>query len=1079
MTPPDWIKRHPLLTGVLVMLVLASLWIGYFLASFDLNDYRGELQSQLGELLDLSVHLGDAQLRLRDAGIAITFNNVTLGDDTSAIGLETGDLWLLFEWSALFRQELRFSKIGMLQPTVRLDTAKTNTETLYENGLSQMFAGSHVILEGLSIQSLEIRDGRFLLKPPVDQTNVEALVFENVDIHIGHFAQGQTTTLVLTAALLQSGQPARVNVTGTAALPVRLTDWKDIRLDLNIDLTHLAGTMISQIPALALHDIYIDGETSVESRFVGSFADGLSCSSKLADGQLTLKSQALPAPYPVEHLQFDGIFSIEEDHYQYRELSIQLDGIRLTGEASLRQEEANRQLDLQFNEGILPLSSLAPMIPSHSKSRLSFPSEGSLWLERGRISFQIDAEEPAGTTLQTAQLSGVLENVIWHPAPAVEVSLTKLNFDSDGPLWKLTDGKGSIGAIPLGLHGIIDLTDINAPDIDLTLTGTAQSKDLLSLFGKQPEPSLTISGAFPFAAKLKGHPAELGLDFDVHLDTLDLAYGKVFHFPPTVGSKLQLHSHLAGQSLKIDHASLHLPPAKGRISGQVDLTDKPEMALKGVIEITDAAALQPLQPRLKKLQLSGGAHLDFTLKGPLTQTEHQAILTLHDVGFSMRGIMADISKVQGRIHLTDTGLESEEMLARIGDSPVTFKARLDDLKNPNLILDLYANQVRADELIFYSDQITLHDLSSRLEIAPGKVVIALADVSMPNGTRARVSGQVATTPHIKVELDISSGFADIEEVIGLWSRLSPEARTSLEERRAARAAQRKPYEVIIKARADKGNVYGMHFQNAVGTIEQKPGQLVIHPLSFNVDKGLCTSQVIVDFFQDKPPLMRISGHAQDVDAYRIYNELLKQKGILKGRLSGDFYLQGEIGKTYLPSSLGSFDVVLRDGVLKKFHVLSKVFSLLNVSQLFALKLPDMDLEGMPYDKITGNLVMKNGVLSSEKLLVESEAMNQSYIGKFDLVKKQIDLSLAIQPLRTVDKILSRIPIAGWLLTGEEKALITTHFAVKGPLGKAEVSIQPVTSISEKTLGLIRRTLGLPVKLVTDPAILFGGGTEEK
>ena len=1076
MPHPTWIKKHPLLTGVLVMFVMSSLWIGYFLASFDLNDYRGDLQGRLEERLGLPVHLGKAQLRLRDAGIAITFNDVTIGNGTSAFALESHNLWLLFEWSALFRQELRFSKIGVLQPTVRLANISPNHGTPTENGFIRMFAGSHAVLEGLSIQSLEIRDGRFLLLPPPDQEGAKPISFESVDTHLGHFALGQTTRLTLTATLLQEGQPAQVNITGTAALPDRFEDWMDTRLDINADLTHLDSTIINQVPALTLSGFTCQGKASLENRAVGSVAEGLRFSSKLTAEPLTLSGPALPAPYPIRHFQADGTFSKKGDRYQLRNVSAQLDGVRLTGDISLQQDEQRRWLELQLTQGVLPLASLPEALQLHQESPWLPSPEGSLWLERGQVKIGLGTDKRPVVTLDKTQFTGTVQNLTWQPVPGAKLSLDSLRFDSAGPLWTLSDGRGSLGSTSLQLQGVVDLSDVKAPDLDLSLAGTAQPGDLLPLLGKQSAPDLAISGAIPFLAELQGPLAQLNLDLEARLDAMALTYAESVRRPPTPGGLLQVHGLLTRQRLDVEHAHLQLSPASGRVSGRVDWSEQPAIALQGFLEVTDTSALQQIMPSLDKLHLSGGANLEFSLNGPFQQLEHRAVLTLHDIGISMHGIIADISKLQGKVHLSRTGLESEEMMARIGNSPVSFAARLTDLTAPNLILDIRADQVRADELIFYSDQILLHDLKSRLEIAPGKVAFTSAQVRLPNGTQAQVTGQVTSKPHVKVELDITSEFANIEEVIGLWSHLSPEAREARRNRRPTRVKARKPYEVIINARADKGDLYGMHFQNAVGTIIQKPGQLTIHPLDFTVDKGRCTAQVIVDFNQDKPSLMRISGHAQDVDAYRIYNELLKQNGILMGSLSGDFYLQGEIGKTYLPSSFGSFDVEIKDGVLRKFHVLSKIFSLLNVSQLFALKLPDMDLEGMPYDTINGSLVMKNGILSSEKLLVKSEAMNQSYIGQLDLVEKKVDFTLAIQPLRTVDKILSRIPIAGWLLTGEEKALITTHFAVKGALAKPEVSVQPVTSISEKTLGLIRRTLGLPVKLVTDPSILWGSGT---
>ena len=88
---------------------------------------------------------------------------------------------------------------------------------------------------------------------------------------------------------------------------------------------------------------------------------------------------------------------------------------------------------------------------------------------------------------------------------------------------------------------------------------------------------------------------------------------------------------------------------------------------------------------------------------------------------------------------------------------------------------------------------------------------------------------------------------------------------------------------------------------------------------------------------------------------------------------------------------------------------------------------------MPYNKITATLAIKDGVISSNDLYVAGDALNISAIGKVDLVKNELDATIGVKPLQTVDKVLSHIPIVGWILTGKNKSLITAYFEAKGKL----------------------------------------------
>ncbi|MDY0261515.1 AsmA-like C-terminal domain-containing protein, partial [Syntrophotalea acetylenica] len=190
---------------------------------------------------------------------------------------------------------------------------------------------------------------------------------------------------------------------------------------------------------------------------------------------------------------------------------------------------------------------------------------------------------------------------------------------------------------------------------------------------------------------------------------------------------------------------------------------------------------------------------------------------------------------------------------------------------------------------------------------------------------------------------------------------------------------------------------------------------------------------------------------------------------------GAFYLQGPAGPELLIRGKGGADIRMKNGVLYRFSFLSKVFSLLNVSQIFSFRLPDMAQKGMPFKRLDATLRLDEGHLETEDLIVESNAMNLSLVGNWDLRQDRLNLVMGVKPFGTVDKIVSSIPLAGWILTGESKALITAHFRISGPSGDPDVDAIPVTSVSEKVLGIFQRMLGLPGKVIEDVGELFQTG----
>ncbi len=138
------------------------------------------------------------------------------------------------------------------------------------------------------------------------------------------------------------------------------------------------------------------------------------------------------------------------------------------------------------------------------------------------------------------------------------------------------------------------------------------------------------------------------------------------------------------------------------------------------LEIADLAAARPFAPLLEKLQLLGGAALVVEAAGPLMDLQPQFSVELQDVSMPAHGIVADLSRLNGRLLIEGKGVHGDKLTALVGNSPVTGKAEIADLDKPQLELWVSAPAIRADELIFRSDRTMLRNLSGRLLLRPGR-----------------------------------------------------------------------------------------------------------------------------------------------------------------------------------------------------------------------------------------------------------------------------------------------------------------------------------------------------------------------
>ena len=75
----------------------------------------------------------------------------------------------------------------------------------------------------------------------------------------------------------------------------------------------------------------------------------------------------------------------------------------------------------------------------------------------------------------------------------------------------------------------------------------------------------------------------------------------------------------------------------------------------------------------------------------------------------------------------------------------------------------------------------------------------------------------------------------------------------------------------------------------------------------------------------------------------------------------------------------------------------------------------------------------------------------------------MDSTLGLHPFVTVDKIISNIPLAGWIIAGREKSTITMYYKIYGPLKNPEVEAVPISGMGKKILGIFERIFTAPIK----------------
>jgi len=277
------------------------------------------------------------------------------------------------------------------------------------------------------------------------------------------------------------------------------------------------------------------------------------------------------------------------------------------------------------------------------------------------------------------------------------------------------------------------------------------------------------------------------------------------------------------------------------------------------------------------------------------------------------------------------------------------------------------------------------------------------------------------------------------------------------------------WKVEGKVEADRVRYRDLLCQELKVEMKTVDGKLLFHPFQFEAAGGDLWGEGWIEpvergiRFEIKPRLSNMEVKA--------FLRVLLQKGREeKVEVTGRIHIdkvelrgEGEDLQKMKETLNGGLRLEMENGVIERFNVLSKIFSILNVSQLFKGRLPDLTTKGLPYYQIIANIDIKDGIASTEDLVVDSDAMKITLFGKFDVRKNLIDVKIGIHPLVTLDTVLSNVPIAGYVLTGKDKAFLSYIYEVKGDLNNPKIEAVPIKSVGEGFWGIVKRLLETPLR----------------
>jgi hypothetical protein len=166
---------------------------------------------------------------------------------------------------------------------------------------------------------------------------------------------------------------------------------------------------------------------------------------------------------------------------------------------------------------------------------------------------------------------------------------------------------------------------------------------------------------------------------------------------------------------------------------------------------------------------------------------------------------------------------------------------------------------------------------------------------------------------------------------------------------------------------------------------------------------------------------------------------LEGKVSTEGRLDWKTSTKRENNGIY---KIGSMDVRVYDGVIHRFEILSKIFSLINLGSIVRGRIPDIMAQGLPFQKLIWKMEVFDQKWKIKDLKLTSDAARIDSTGMYFSGQERVDFRVEVSPLVGIDTIFSGL--FGNLITRDGKTLTTT-FRVRGLSASPDVRLEPFDS----------------------------------
>jgi uncharacterized protein YhdP len=1066
--PSHFIKISGVLLVTVATLVTATAFFLPYL--LDVNAYRTEIITALQQSLNRQVSFSSGSFAWH-LGPSFEFKSFTVKErDGVADFITARQITVQLALMPLLEKKVELKNLILDETTISLFRTSSGTYNI-DDLLKPDKEGGDV---RVNFKKIRINKGTILWKDMAGRKEPFSAELHNISLTANNIERGQKGHLKLNADIsAASGAPTLFTLSSSLQLPSDRKSLLETVVDGNLTLKQAEIGRFWTYFGRYIPFANTGGRLDIATSFKGKPQD-FSAKGKIMISGATVKWPTIfHAPLSPKTLKLEYTIALTKQLIDISAADLSMEGFRIKGSFKMHDyltkdphiiAKASTPSTFRYEDvrnyvpyGIIE-SGTADYIENKIKSGIFKLDTGIL---DGRVSQIVHME--IGQNYNTLMIRGPVEKAVLSYGPkAPTFNNIKGIVELKGKNFNLIGMTGNFGTSPFSLNGSITEYNTDKPaDYPTRMDIAPQAPEMAWLAKLAGIPKLEYSSSSSLRLTGSGHHSAYRLNGDWDLKQAAYTLQGYVSKPLSIPNTLKFSTVIGKESTRVTAVNYNLQPLVITGSGLIGYGEKPYLGfdlqtnrfvMGGTLPIL--SMWQKYNPQgTVQAQIRGGGDLD----DPGAMDYHGTV-NLTRLSVQPDDQLKQINDISGSIIFKGNGLETSSLSARYGDSVITMKAAIKSLKNPEVDITLSSPQLYLRDVNLAEGRPNASVRRFNASCTLRKDAITLRSVSgLINSSNFNLSGVYLTGRTPQATIYVTSSKLDLDEL-----RMFSSPPQKAESQKSPRL------DVKLSLNVETGNIGKLTFSKLSAAAQQESGTLYLQNLTAGVLGGKLTAKGRIAPGGEQGDRYDLAFDIIRADAEKLFTAL-----DISREVTGTLALHGNLtarGNTLLDikkSALGNLQLNMNSGKLRKFNTLSKVFSILNVSQLLRFKLPDMVSGGMPYSSIKGSIAVKEGILSTQDLFISSNAINVSIVGNVDIVKEELNLTLGAQPLQTVDKIVNRIPIVGWLLTGKDKDLMTAYFEAKGKWSDPQVSAIPVKSMGKGIMNIFIRAFQLPVKLFTD------------